>query len=58
MIYSETSVIKFDIIQSNLQSSMDDLILFNADHHMILSCTKSVRVLFEKAKEQQEFNFT
>ena len=29
---------------------MDDLILFNSDHRIILSCTKSVRVLFERKK--------
>ena len=29
---------------------MDALTLFNSDHRIILSCTKSVRVLFEKRK--------
>ena len=41
-----------DIIQSNLQTSMDDL-TFNSDHRIILSCTKSVRVLFERKKRNR-----
>ena len=28
-------------VQSNLQTSMDDLTLFNSDYHIILSSTKS-----------------
>ena len=42
MIYSEFSIAQSDLIQSNLQTSMDDLTLFNSDHRIILSCTKSV----------------
>ena len=53
MIYSESSITRSDLIQSNLQTSMDDLTLFNADHHIILSCTKSVRVLFERQKSKR-----
>ena len=50
MIYSESSSTRSDLIQSNLQTSMDDLTLFNSDHRIILSCTKSVRVHFERKK--------
>ena len=50
MIYSESSITRSDLIQSNLQTFMDDLTLFNSDHRIILSCTKSVRVLFERKK--------
>ena len=50
MICSESSITLSDLIQSNLQTSMDDLTLFNSDHRIILSCTKSVRVLFEREK--------
>ena len=32
---------------------MDDLTLFNANHCIILSCTKSVRVLFERQKSNR-----
>ena len=32
---------------------MDDLTLFNSNHHIILSCTKSVRVLFERRKSNR-----
>ena len=53
MIYSESSIIQSDIIQSNLQTSMDALTLFNTDHRIILSCTKSVRVLFERRKSNR-----
>ena len=35
---------------SNLQTSLDKLTVFNADHCIILSCTISVRVLFERRK--------
>ena len=49
-IYSESSITQSDLIQSNLQTSMDDLTLFNSNHRIILSCTKSVRVLFENHK--------
>ena len=48
MIYSESSIIRSDLIQSNLQTSMDDTTLFNSDYRSILSCTKSIRVLFER----------
>ena len=50
MIYSESSLTRSDLIQSNLQTSIDDLTLFNADHRIIVSCTKSVRELFERQK--------
>ena len=50
MIYTESSITRSHIIQSNLQTSMDALTLFNSDHRIILSCTKSVRVLFERRK--------
>ena len=50
MIYSESSIIRSDLIQSNLQTSMDDTTLFISDYLIILSCTKSVRVLFERKK--------
>ena len=53
MIYSESSITQSDLIQSNLQTSMDDLTLFNSDHRIILSCTKSVRVLFERKKSNR-----
>ena len=53
MIYSESSITRSDLIQSNLQTSMDDLTLFNSDHRIILSCTKSVRVLFETKKSNR-----
>ena len=32
---------------------MDALTLFNSDHRIILSCTKSVRVLFERRKSNR-----
>ena len=50
MIYTESSITRSHLIQSNLQTSMDALTLFNTDHRIILSCTKSVRVLFERRK--------
>ena len=53
MIYSESSITRSDLIQSNLQISMDDLTLFNSHHRIILSCTKSVRVLFERKKSNR-----
>ena len=52
-IYSESSIAQSDLIQSNLQTSMDALTLFNSDHRIILSCTKSVRVLFERRKSNR-----
>ena len=48
-IYTESSITRSHLIQSNLQTSMDAL-TFNSDHRIILSCTKSVRVLFERRK--------
>ena len=51
MIYS--SITRSDLIQSNLQTSMDDLTLFNSNHRIILRCTKSVRVLFERKKSNR-----
>ena len=53
MIYSESPNTRSDLIQSNLQTSMDALTLFNSDHRIILSCTKSVRVLFERKKSNR-----
>ena len=53
MIYSESSITRSDHIQSNLQTPMDDLTLFNSNHRIILSCTKSVRVLFERKKSNR-----
>ena len=47
MIYSEPPITRSDL-QSNLQISMDDLALFNFDHRIILSCTKSIGMLFER----------
>ena len=46
-VYIIHSISRSDLIQSNLQTSMDALTLFNSDHRIILSCTKSVRVFFE-----------
>ena len=48
MIYTESFITRSHLIQSNLQTSMDALTLFNSYHRIILSCTKSVRVLFER----------
>ena len=45
MIYSESSITRSDLIQS-----MDDLALFNSDHRIILSCAKSVKLLFIRKK--------
>ena len=53
MIYTESSITRSHLIQSNLQTSMDALTLFNSDHRIILSCTKSVRVLFERRKSNR-----
>ena len=54
MIYAESSSIADShLIQSNLQTSLDKLTVFNADHRIILSCTKSVRVLFERRKSKK-----
>ena len=50
MIYSESSITRSHLIQSNFQTSMDALTLFNSNHLIILSCTKFVRVLFERRK--------
>ena len=50
MIYSESSFTRSHLIQSNLQTSMDDLTLFISDHRNILSCTKFVRVFFERKR--------
>ena len=52
-IYTESSITWSHLIQSNLQTSMDAPTLFNSGHRIILSCTKSVRVLFERRTEQQ-----
>ena len=53
MIYSESSITRPDLIQSNFQTSMDAMTLFNSDQRIILSCTKSVRVLFERRKSNR-----
>ena len=53
MIFSESSITRSDLIQSNRQTSMDALTLFNSDHRIILSCTKSVRLLFERKKSNR-----
>ena len=53
MIYSESSIPRSDFIQSNLQTSISDLTLFISDHRIIRSCTKSVKVLFEKKKSNR-----
>ena len=53
MIYTESSITDSHLIQSNLQTSLDKVTVFNADHHIILSCTKSVRVLFERRKSKK-----
>ena len=50
MIYSESSITRSDLIQSNLQTSMDALTIFNSNYRIIPSCTKSVRVLLERKK--------
>ena len=52
MIYSESSITRSALIQPNLETYMDDLTLFNADHRIILRCTKSVKVLFERQKNK------
>ena len=53
MIYSESSITRSDLIQSNLQTSIDDFTLLNSDHCIILSCTESVGVLFERKKSNR-----
>ena len=53
MIYAESSIADSHLIQSNLQTSLDKLTVFNANHRIILSCTKSVRVLFERRKSKK-----
>ena len=53
MIYAESSITNSHLIQSNLQTSLDKLTVFNADHRMILSCTKSFRVLFERRNSKK-----
>ena len=50
MIYTESSITRTHHIQSNLQTSMDAL---TSDHRIILSCTKSVRVFFERRKSNR-----
>ena len=53
LIYSESSITRSDLIQSNFQTSMDAPTLFNSDHRIILSCTKSVKMLFERRKSDR-----
>ena len=50
IIYTESSITRSHLIQSNLQTSMDAL---TSDHRIILSCTKSVRVFFERRKSNR-----
>ena len=47
---STLNPLSFDLTSSNLtfKPSMDALTLFNSNHRIILSCTKSVWVLFER----------
>ena len=52
-IYTESSITRSHLIQSNLQISMDALTLFNSDDRIVLGCTKSVRVLFERRKSNR-----
>ena len=52
MIYTESSITRSDLVQSNLQTS-DDLTIFISDHRINLSGTKSVRVLFERKKSNR-----
>ena len=49
MIYAESSIADSHLIQANLQTSLDKLTV----HRIILSCTKSVRVLFERRKSKK-----
>ena len=51
--FVESFITRSDLIQSNLQISMDDLTLSNADHRILLSCTKYVSVLFERKKSKK-----
>ena len=53
MIYTESSITRSHLIQSNLQTSMDALTLYNSDHRIILSYTKSVMMLFERRKSNR-----
>ena len=53
MIYAESFITNSHLIQSNFQTSLDKLTIFNADHHIVLSWTKSVRVLFERWKSKK-----
>ena len=53
MIYTEFSITRSHLIQSYFQTSMYALTLFNSNHRIILSCTKSVRVLFERRKSSR-----
>ena len=50
MIYTESSITQSHLIH---QTSMDALTLFNSDHRIILSCNKSVRLLFERRKSNK-----
>ena len=45
--------LSLDLTSSNLQTSMDALSLYNSDHRIIQSCTKSVMVLFERRKSNR-----
>ena len=46
-------LIKYTDYESNLQTSMNDVTLFNGDHRIIQIGTKSVRVLFERQKSKR-----
>ena len=58
--WSTLNPLLLDLTSSNL-TSMDALTLFNSDCCIILSCTKSVRVLFERRKSNRlkprDFNY-
>ena len=53
MIYSKSDISRSDLSQSNLQIYLDNLTLFNDDHRIILSCTKSVWVIFKRQKSKK-----
>ena len=56
MIYSESSITRSDLIQYNLQTTMNALTLLTpiiVRSSIILSCIKSVMVLFERRKSNR-----
>ena len=52
-IYSESSITRSDLIQSSLQTFMDELTLLNAEHRIILSCTNPLGFFFERQKNNK-----